>query len=269
MDVKSTYSLNNGRKIPILGFGTWRLTSSESVKAVSHALKSGYRLIDTAAYYQNEAEVGKAIRESKIHRKDVFVTTKLWNSDHSDPKAAFEKSLAALGLEYIDLYLIHWPVPERNESWKVLEGLLDSGKVKSIGVSNFTIRHLDELLDSASIVPAVNQVEFTPYLYQKELLDYCKKKGIRLEAYAPLTRGSKLADPLLSEIASKHKKTAAQVILRWSIQHGVIPLPKSEKPARIAENAALFDFQLDDKDMAMLDSLDEGLRMTWDPEEMK
>ena len=269
MDISSTYALNNGVKIPVLGFGTWQLNYQEGQKAVNQALKFGYRLIDTAAYYQNEAEVGEAIRASGISRSEIFVVTKLWNSDHFMAKEAFEKSLANLGLGYIDLYLIHWPVPERLESWKTLEKLLGSGKVKSIGVSNFTIRHLEELLDSASVVPAVNQVEFTPFLYQKDLLDYCRKKGIILEAYAPLTRGSRLADPNLEEIAASHKKTPAQVMLRWSVQKGVIPLPRSKNPARIKENADIFDFNLTGKEMNAIDSFDEGLRTTWDPESMK
>ena len=269
MDISFTYKLNDGNRIPILGFGTYRLAAgNEAEEAVLHALRTGYRLIDTASYYGNEESVGKAIRESGIPREKIFVTTKIWNDQHADPIAAFEQSRKRLGLDYIDLYLIHWPVPERKKTWKAMCGLLHDNKVRSIGVANFTIRHLEDLLSSAEIVPAVNQVEFTPFLYQKELLEYCRKKGILLEAYAPLTRSGKFSHPVIAGLSAKHSRTPAQILLRWCMQHEVVPIPKSKTPARIDENAGVFDFTLSQSDMQKLDSLNEDYRVAPEPTRM-
>jgi diketogulonate reductase-like aldo/keto reductase len=271
MGIASAYKLNNSVRIPALGFGTYKTQPGrETEDAVSFALKTGYRLIDTATYYRNEKDVGKAVRDCSIPRKEIFVTTKIWNSDHGDPIGAFEKSLSLLKIDYIDLYLIHWPVEKiRNRTWKTLTGLLDGNKCRSIGVSNFTIRHLEELLAQTSVVPAVNQVEFSPFLFQKDLLDYCTRHKIQLEAYAPLTRGDKFEHPVVHAIAQKYSKTSAQVLLRWCVQHKVIPLPKSKTPQRIRENANIFDFSISAADMKKLDSLNENYRVTWNPEEIR
>ena len=269
MDISSTYNLNDGSKMPVLGFGTYKLASgSEAYSSVLHALRTGYRLIDTASYYRNEEEVGKAIRASGIPRSEIFVTTKIWNDQHADPAAAFEQSRKRLGLDYIDLYLIHWPVPERKETWKALCRLKDGGKAHSIGVANFTVRHLEDFLSSTDVVPAVNQFEFSPFLYQKELLEYCKKHKIQVEAYAPLTRSGKFSHPVIAELAAKHSHTPAQILVRWCIQHGVVPIPKSKTPARIEENARVFDFALSPTDMKKLDSLNEDYRVAPDPTRM-
>ena len=269
MDISSSYKLNNGNRIPVLGFGTYKLAQGkETCDSVLHALKTGYRLIDTASYYGNEQDVSKAIRASGIPREKIFVTTKIWNTEHADPLAAFEASRKRLGLEFIDLYLIHWPVSERNRTWKTLLPMLKTGKVRSLGVSNFTIRHLEELAQHSDAVPAVNQVEFSPFLYQKELLEYSRKRKIVLEAYAPLTRGTKFNHSEIARLSAKHGKTAGQIMLRWLVQHGIVPLPKSKTLSRIGENAAIFDFSLSGPDMKKLDSLNEDYRVTWDPSGM-
>lgn len=267
--VDSRIKLNNGIEIPILGLGTYLIrTGSVVERAVQDALMLGYRHIDTAMVYRNEQFVGKTIRESSIPREEIFVATKLWNTDHGydSALAAFEKSLSNFKLEYIDLYLIHWPVPrKRLDSWRALETLLDDGKVRAIGVSNFTIPHLEELLDNSSVVPAINQVEFHPFLYQRELLEFCQSKGIQLEAYSPLTKGRRLNDPKLVEIAKHYNKTVAQLLIRWNIEHDVVVIPKSSKANRISENANVFDFQITPEDMSTLDSMNEDHRTSWDP----
>ncbi len=266
MDFFSRKKLNNGMEIPVMGFGTWNLSrGSQAENAVKIALETGYRLIDTAAIYGNEESAGKAIRESTISREKIFVTTKLWNSDHANPQKAFDKSLGRLGLEYVDLYLMHWPVKKRLASWKAMEKILDGGKCKAIGVSNFTIRHLEELLAHASVVPVVNQVEFSPFLFQKELLDYCTKNKIQLEAYSPLTHGHKINDQKISAIAKKYNRSNAQIMLCWSLQHGVVPIPKATKKERIEENSNVFDFSISDVDMKALDGFSQNLRYCWDP----
>ena len=265
MDIKTTVALNNGTKIPALGLGTWQVSAKSCEKAALDALNAGYRHIDTAAAYENERGVGNAIKKSGISRKDIFITTKLWNDDHGNPQKAFNESLKKLQLDYVDLYLMHFPVPERNKSWKILERIYKEGKAKAIGVSNFTIRHLKQLLEKADIVPAVNQVEFHPYLYQKELLDFCNENKIKIEAYSPLTHGIKLKDPKLAEIANKYKKSTAQILIRWGLQHNLIVIPKSTKKERIIENCSVFDFSILEEDMKTLDSFNEGLRTCWDP----
>jgi methylglyoxal/glyoxal reductase len=267
--VEPVAKLNNGVIIPRLGLGVYQSPPGQvTQRAVEYALKIGYRHIDTARIYNNETDVGTALRKSGIKREDVFVTTKLWNSDHGYETAlkACDNSLKRLGLKYLDLYLIHWPVPElRDESWKALTKLLKDGKARSIGVSNYTIRHLTELLDKSDTVPMVNQVEFSPFLYQKQLLEYCEKNKIQLEAYSPLTQGEKLSHPTIVQIAKKHRKTPAQVLIRWNLQHNLVTIPKSVREERIKENSQVLDYSLAAEDMKILDSLDEKFRNSWDP----
>jgi diketogulonate reductase-like aldo/keto reductase len=257
--------------MPWVGLGVFQSPPGQTTyQTVLEALRVGYRHIDTAAIYRNEKDVGRAIRESGIPRSDIFVTTKLWND-----KQGFEKaqkglilSLKELGLDYVNLYLIHWPVPKlRLESWKALIQLKKEGLAKSIGVSNFMLRHLEELLESSDEVPAVDQVEFSPFLSQSELLAFCEKNDIQMEAYSPLTKGMRLNHPALLSIASKHKKSTAQVLIRWCIQKKVVVIPKSNQPERISENFQVFDFILDNSDMRVLDSLNENLHTGWNPKD--
>ena len=266
MDINTTAKLNNNVEIPMLGLGTWESHSGKKAEnAVQWAIEAGYRHIDTAKIYGNEESIGNAIKKSAIPRNELFITTKLWNADHKDPEGAFNDSLRRLQLDYVDLYLMHYPVPERIESWKILEKLYKESKCKTIGVSNFTVRHLKEFLDSAEITPAINQVEFTPFLYQQELLEFCRKKGIQLEAYSPLTRGKKLKDPRLVAIADNYGKLPAQVMIRWALQHKVVVIPKSVNKERIQQNADVFDFEISNEDMKKLDSFNENLRFCWNP----
>lgn len=265
------HKLNNGKQIPGIGFGTWQILLNNRAKsAVIEALDAGYRLIDTARIYGNEKGVGSGIRESSVAREQIFVTTKLWTSDHGYEKAhgAFDDSLARLGLKYIDLYLIHWPGSDKRlEAWRALEEIYKSGRAKSIGVSNYTVAHLEELLANSKIAPVVNQIEFHPLIYdqQKEVLEFCKRKGIVVEAYSPLMRGRHLDIPVFKKIGHKHGKSSAQVVLRWCIQHDTLPLPKSSHPERIHENLDVFDFELTDKEMKSINALSNGTRTTWDP----
>ena len=273
LSIDSRIKLNDGNSIPLLGFGTWQISDGKPVTdCVYSALINGYRLVDTAKIYGNEKGVGDAVRnaiKSGIKREDIFVTTKLWNDDHDNVEDAFNESLKKLDLEYIDLYLIHWPVTgKRIATWKVFEKLKKDGKVKSIGVSNFTVSQLKELMKSSKIVPAVNQVEFSPWLYQKELLNFCKKNKIILEAYSPLTRGRKLNDANLLSMAKKYSKSPAQIILRWAIQQNIVVIPKSTDVNKIKENAQLYDFNIEKEDMEELNSLNENLRFCWNPEEL-
>lgn len=260
-------ALSNGTRIPRVGLGVWQAGGSTK-KAVAAALTAGYRHIDTAAVYGNEAPVGAAIAESGIPREQLFVTTKLWNNDHGYDKAqkALATSLHRLGLGYVDLYLMHWPVADlRLDSWRALEKLQAEGLARSIGVSNFLVPHLKELLGSAKVKPVVNQIELTPFLQRQETVTLCRELGITLEAYSPLTRGQKLSHPVVLEVAGQVGRSPAQVLLRWGLQHDFVVLPKSVKPERIAENAALFDFTLDAAAMQRLDALEEGLVTGWDP----
>ena len=270
--VEPVARLNNGVMIPRLGLGVYQSSPGQvTQKAVEYALKIGYRHIDTARIYNNESDVASALRNSGIRREDVFITTKLWNSDQGYETAlkACDASLKRLGLKYLDLYLIHWPVQEtRDQSWKALTQLLREGKTRAIGVSNYTIRHLTELLEQSDTVPLVNQVEFSPFLYQKQLLDYCEKNKIQLEAYSPLTQGAKLNHPRIQQISKKQDKTPAQVLIRWSLQHNLITIPKSIREERIKENSQVFDYNLTTEDMRILDSLDENFRNSWDPTNM-
>jgi diketogulonate reductase-like aldo/keto reductase len=265
----STVELNNGVGMPILGLGVYKSQPGEETEhAVSHALKVGYRHIDTAKLYANERDVGLALLKSGIQREEVFITTKLWNSDHGYDATlrAFESSLERLGLEYLDLYLLHWPVEElRQDSWRAMETILAGGSCRAVGVSNYTIRHLEELLGTSKVVPAVNQVEFTPFLYQSKLLRYCREQNIQLEAYSPLTRGRKFNHPILIEIAANYDRSVPQILIRWAIEHEVVVIPKSATRARIEENSSVFDFSISDSDMAALDALNEDLHLCWNP----
>jgi len=265
----ATVKLNNGVDIPLLGLGVYQSPPGKTTQdAVRHALKCGYRLVDTARVYGNEQDVGLALRESGLPREEVFVTTKLWNSDHGYDSTirACEESLRRLGLKYLDLYLVHWPVSGvRNESWRAMEKMLRDGKCRAIGVSNYTINHLNDLLASSNTIPAVNQVEFHPFLYQQKLLEYCQGHGIQLEAYSPLTRGERLNHPKVVEIAKKDLRTPAQILIRWAVQHSVVAIPKSVRNERILENSRVFDFTLSTNEMNALDSLNEDFRTCWDP----
>ena len=266
MKLSSTAKLNNGVEIPLLGLGTYKSTpGNETEQAIKWALELGYRHIDTAARYGNEEDVGKGVRKSGVPREEIFVTTKLWNDDQIDPVKAFNISMKKFGLEYVDLYLMHFPVRGlRNKTWKIMESMLKEGKCRAIGVSNFTIRHLEELLKITDVVPVVNQVEFHPYLFQKELMDFCKKRKIFIQAYGPFAKCQKFDDQRLVALAEKYKKTPAHIMVRWSLQHGNIVLPKSVHREHILENSNVFDFEISKVDMAEIDSFNENLRLYWD-----
>lgn len=268
-------TLNNDVNMPMLGLGVYKVEDGAvTVDTVKAALDADYRLIDTAAIYQNEESVGQALREAGIPREDVFVTTKLWNEFHGFDEAlqAFQDSLDRLGLEYVDLFLIHWPMPRFGkfvETYKALEQLYEEGRVRAIGVSNFEIEHLEQIIQSCSIVPAVNQVEIHPYLSQKELIAFCKRYDIQIQAWSPLMKGREaLEDDTIVEIANRHGKSPAQVILRWHLQNGVAVIPKSVTPSRIKENIQVFDFTLTNEEMAAIDALNRDERTGSDPKEM-
>jgi diketogulonate reductase-like aldo/keto reductase len=261
--------LNNGLKMPWLGFGVFQMKDGGEVEAaVKHALQAGYRAIDTASVYGNERGVGKAIRECGIPREEIFLTTKVWNDDQRAKRtmAAFEESLKRLQTDYLDLYLIHWPVKGYYlETWRVMEEIYENGRAKAIGISNFLVHHLEDLLREGKGVPAVNQIEFHPYLVQPELLRFCQSRKIQVEAWSPLMQGHAVAVPAIQELAQKHGKTPAQIVLRWDLQHGVVTIPKSVHPERIAENMGIFDFELSAEEMSQLDALNEGRRFGPDP----
>jgi diketogulonate reductase-like aldo/keto reductase len=270
MSVTTTrIALATGAQIPQIGLGVYQSAPGDLThRAVATALELGYRHIDTARIYGNEADVGAAIKAGPVPRDQVFVTTKLWNDDHGYDSAmrALDTSLGRLGLEYVDLYLIHWPVPERRrDSWRALERALADGRAKAIGVSNYMVPHLRELIGDAKVVPHVNQIELSPFLQRRDTCALCREHGIAIEAYSPLTRGQRLSHPAVVAVARAVGRTAAQVLVRWSIQHSFIVLPKSIHRERIAENAAVFDFALDAAQMAKLDELEEGLATGWDP----
>ncbi len=259
------YTLNNGKKIPIIGFGTWQIPDGQSAKdSVLHALEAGYVHIDTAAVYRNEASVGDAIIESKIQRESLYITTKLWNDniDYRMAKAAIKESLSKLQLDYLDLYLIHWPNPKpvrdawqkrNSDVWLAMEEAVEEGLIKSIGVSNFREHHLKALLEHAKIVPAVNQIYLNPSDQQKAVVEFSKQHGLLLEAYSPLGTGSILDDVQLNKLAATYKKTASQLAIRWSLQKGYLPLPKSVNRHRIYENIDIFDFEISEADMKVID----------------
>jgi len=260
LNLSSRVRLNDGTRMPWFGLGVWSIPPRKTAGAVVQALGMGYRLIDTAKLYGNEREVGVAVRESGLPRDEVHVTTKLRGEDqgYETALAAAERSREALGLGPIDSYLIHWPTNRRRESWKALEALQKRGVCRSIGVSNYSISDLEELLNESSVVPAVNQVEFHPWAYDRGLLEYCRRHGIALEAYSPLVQGRGLRDPAIRAMAAKHARTSSQVLLRWGLQHGCIVIPKSDREDHLRENAAVFDFVLSDKEMAALDALGEA-----------
>jgi 2,5-diketo-D-gluconate reductase A len=266
-----TITLNNGVRIPQLGFGVWQVPDDEAERAVSVALEAGYRSIDTAKLYFNEEGVGRAIKASGVPRDDLFVTTKLWNDEHDYDTAlrAFDSSLARLGLDVLDLYLIHWPVPRQDkytEAWRALEKIYEEGRVRAIGVSNFTEVNLQRLFESSGVVPALNQVELSPQLAQAPLRAFHAEHGIATEAWSPLGSGKGLLDePALAKIAEKHGRTPAQVVIRWHLQIGNVVIPKSVTPSRIVENLQVFDFALDDDDLAQIATLDSGRRTGPDP----
>lgn len=263
-------TLNDGNSIPQVGLGVWQTPAEETERAVTAALQAGYRHIDTAAAYRNEAETGRGLVNSGVPREDVFLVTKLWNSDqgYDATLAAFDASLDRLGVDYLDLYLIHWPVPANNDyvdTFKAFAHLHDQGRVRSIGVSNFEPEHLTVLIDSTGIVPAVNQIELHPLLPQHELREVHARLGIATEAWSPLGQGSLLTDPVISGIAERHGKTPAQVLIRWHIHLGNIVIPKSVNPERIVSNFDVFDFDLDETDMAAIATLETNTRLGPDP----
>ncbi|SRR5579871_3053359 len=261
-------TLNNGVKMPMLGLGAWDMYGKEAEQATIDGLAIGYRLIDTASMYGNEKEIGNAIRKSNVPRSEIFVTTKVNNIDQGyDPTLrAFDASLKKLNVDYIDLYLIHWPIKnKRKQTWLALEKLYDEKRVKAIGVANYLIPFLDELSDYAKIIPMVNQVEFTPWLFQKDLLDYCVQRNIQLQSYSPLARGKKFDDERLLQLANKYDRSPAQIVLRWNIDHGISAIPKSSNKIRLQENYDSLNFSLTAEDMLAIDGFNENFRICDDP----
>ncbi len=270
MSIVPNLPLNDGHEIPQVGFGVFQVPREETVDAALHALKTGYRSIDTAAMYGNESEVAQAIARSGLDRSEVFVTTKLWNSDQGRDRAlrAFEGSLSRLGFDYVDLYLIHWPAPSLGlyvETWEAFTELQRDGRARSIGVSNFTVEHLERIIDDSGVVPAVNQIELHPQLQQAALRRFHSGHGIVTEAWSPLARGQMLREGAFQDIARRYGRTSAQVILRWNVQLGNVVIPRSVNPSRIEENLALFDFSLSDEEMETINGLDESARIGPDP----
>jgi 2,5-diketo-D-gluconate reductase A len=266
-------TLNDGRAIPQLGLGVYKVSDDEATDAVGSALEAGYRHIDTAAFYENEKGVGQGIRQSDVPRHEVFVASKVWQSDHGydETRRAFDTSLAKLGFDYLDLYLIHWPAPRQNryvETWRALESLKADGLVRSIGVSNFHPHHLDRLAQEGGETPVINQVELHPWLQQAGVREYDGAHAIATEAWSPLARGRILSDTTLASLAAKHGRSPAQIVLRWQLDLGNIVIPKSITPARIRENIDVFDFALDDDDRARIASLDSGQRTGKDPDDL-
>lgn len=269
-DIKGTFKLHNGVEMPYLGLGTYQSDNDqEVVDAVKSALNIGYRHIDTAAAYKNEAGVGAGIRESGIPREEIFVTTKVWNTEqgYSATLKAFDASLNRLGLDYLDLYLIHWPVAGKyTDTWKALETLYNQKKVRAIGVSNFLKHHLKDVLEMCEIVPMVNQMEFHPHVVQQDLIDFCTQNSIQYESWSPFMQGKLFELDICTNLADKYGKSAAQIILRWNLQKGVVAIPKSVHPKRIQSNAAIFDFELSKADIAFLDGKENGQRTGPDPD---
>lgn len=272
--LQDTIALNNGQQMPGMGLGVFQVENDATAEIVKNAIEIGYRSIDTAAIYGNEAGVGEGIKQalasSDLRREDLFITSKVWNDglSYDETIAAYEESLRKLGLDYLDLYLIHWPGKDKYaESWKAMEDLYDEGKIKAIGVCNFTVSHLQSLLSFARIKPVVNQVEFHPRLQQVELRSFCDKHHIQIEAWAPLMQGGLLEEETISKIATKYGKSNAQVILRWDVQNGVITIPKSVRKERMMQNADIFDFHLTDEEMAVINAMNLEKRVGPNPEE--
>lgn len=267
--------LNNGLKMPLVGYGVFRVPEGDDLaEAVKTAIAKGYRSIDTAQVYRNEESVGRGIRaaieEGLVTREELFITSKVWNDglSYEETLAAYDSSLEKIGLDYLDLYLVHWPGIDQNylEVYKALEKIYQAGRVRSIGVSNFHVHHLESLLKETTVVPVINQIEFHPHLTQEEVRAYCKDKGIQVEAWSPLMNGSLLEEALIQELASKYGKTPAQIVLRYDVQHDVVTIPKTMTPARMTENLAVFDFALTEQEMTQLDAMNDGLRCGPDPE---
>ncbi|MCM3167897.1 aldo/keto reductase [Peribacillus frigoritolerans] len=271
-NIGETITLHNGVKMPQLGFGVFKVKNgNETVESVKKAIEVGYRAIDTAAVYENEEGVGQAIRECGVPREELFITSKVWNTEqgYETTLKAFEDSLNRLGLEYLDLYLIHWPGKDKYlETWRALEKLYKDGKVKSIGVSNFHVHHLENLLANSEVKPVVNQIELHPLLTQVEIRDYCAKHEIKVESWSPLGRGNLLEEPTINHIAKKHGKSSAQVLIRWHLQHDLVVIPKSITPSRIKENAQVFDFSLSLNEMNQIDALNKNERFGSNPDEL-
>ena len=269
-DLNGTFKLHNGVEMPYLGLGTYQSENNqEVVNAVSYAVQLGYRHIDTASVYGNEEGVGKGIVESGVNREDLFVVSKVWNVDqgYESTLKAFKATLERLGLDYLDLYLIHWPVGGKyKETWRALEKLYTDKRIRAIGVSNFMQHHLEDLMATAQVVPMVNQMEFHPYVVQQDLIDFCISKGIQYEAWSPFMQGKVFNLDFCQELAKKYNKSVAQVILRWNLQKGIVTIPKSAKQNRIKANADIFNFEISAEDVAFLDSLDRGERIGPDPD---
>ncbi|CAM5650301.1 Aldo/keto reductase OS=Lysinibacillus sphaericus OX=1421 GN=LS41612_22715 PE=4 SV=1 [Lysinibacillus sphaericus] len=268
-------TLNNGLEMPLVGYGVFRVPDGDDLaEAVKTAIAKGYRSIDTAQVYRNEESVGRGIRaaidEGLVAREELFVTSKVWNDglSYEETLAAYASSLEKLGLDYLDLYLIHWPGLDTNyiEAYKALEKIYQDGRVRSIGVSNFHVHHLEQLLKETTVIPVINQIEFHPHLTQEEVRNYCKEHRIQVEAWSPLMNGSLLEEALIQQLASKYNKTPAQIVLRYDVQHGVVTIPKTMTPSRMTENLDVFDFALADEEMAQLDAMNDGLRCEPDPE---
>ncbi|HDR7706393.1 TPA: aldo/keto reductase [Bacillus thuringiensis] len=268
MLIKNTVTLHNGIEMPVLGLGVYLIDNSNANQIINTAIHNGYRSIDTAPIYGNEEGIGKGIRESGIDRKDLFITSKIWNNDsYAETFSAFNQTLQNLGLEYLDLYLIHWPGKNKfKNTWRALEELYINQKIKAIGVSNFHIHHLNDLISIANIKPMVNQVEFHPLLTQKSLIDFCKQENIQLEAWSPLMQGNLMTNNTLLQISHKYNKSVAQIILKWDLQNGVVTIPKTINEKRLLENMNIFNFELSTEDMKKIDNLNQDKRLGADPD---
>lgn len=262
IDLTSTVTLNNGLRMPIIGLGTFQSNSGDETRnAVRWALEAGYRHIDTAAVYGNEQDVGKGIRESGVPREEVFVTSKLWNHDHLNAVRAFEESLHRLGMDYVDLYLVHWPIKDTHvEAWRGLVKIFETGRARAVGVSNYTPAHIEEILQVSSLIPAVNQFEISPFLTRQVVVDHCAKNNIQVESYSPLARGKRWDSPVIVDLAQRYGKSPAQVMIRWALEKRYVVIPKSVHRERIYENANVFDFSLSTEDIQRLDALNENAR---------